>query len=258
MTEPSHADGVVLVTGAGRGIGRAIADAHAAAGARVIYLDQDAELAAEAAEAAAARGAATLGIAADVTDEAAVRAAVAGGGEAFGPITALINNAGISPKSGADGRKAPIWEMGADEWRRVVEVNLTGAFLCAAAVAPMMRTARRGAIVSLSSVAGRTFLDLVGVHYAATKAGLIGFTKHLAGELGPYNVTVNALAPGRIDTPLMRGTAASANEAARLATPLLRLGQPEDVGAVCLFLTSHAARFVTGQVIDVSGGWLMT
>jgi 3-oxoacyl-[acyl-carrier protein] reductase len=249
---------VVLVTGAGRGIGRAIADAHAGAGAKVIYLDQDAALATAAADAAAARGAATLGFAADVTDEVAVRAAVARGAEAFGPITALVNNAGISPKSGADGRKAPIWEMDAAEWRRVVEVNLTGAFLCAAAVAPMMRAARRGAIVSLSSVAGRTFLDLVGVHYAATKAGLIGFTKHLAGELGAYDITVNALAPGRIDTPLMRGTAAAANEAARLATPLQRLGQPDDVAAVCLFLTSAPARFVTGQVIDVSGGWLMT
>lgn len=258
MTELSHADSVVLVTGAGRGIGRAIADAHASTGARVIYLDQDAALATAAADAAAARSATTLALAADITNDDAVRAAVARGAEAFGPITALVNNAGISPKSGADGRKAPIWQMGADEWRRVVEVNLTGAFLCAAAVVPMMRKAGRGAIVSLSSVAGRTFLDLVGVHYAATKAGLIGFTKHLAGELGPDNITVNALAPGRIDTPLMRGTAAAANEAARLATPLQRLGQPEDVAAVCLFLTSGAARFVTGQVIDVSGGWLMT
>ncbi|MGB3274429.1 MAG: SDR family NAD(P)-dependent oxidoreductase [Xanthobacteraceae bacterium] len=258
MTDLSHADSVVLVTGAGRGIGRAIADAHASTGARVIYLDQDAALATAAADAAAARGATTLALAADITNDDAVRAAVARGAEAFGPITALVNNAGISPKSGADGRKAPIWQMGADEWRRVVEVNLTGAFLCAAAVVPMMRKAGRGAIVSLSSVAGRTFLDLVGVHYAATKAGLIGFTKHLAGELGPDNITVNALAPGRIDTPLMRGTAAAANEAARLATPLQRLGQPEDVAAVCLFLTSGAARFVTGQVIDVSGGWLMT
>lgn len=258
MTDLSHADSVVLVTGAGRGIGRAIADAHASTGARVIYLDQDAALATAAADAAAARGATTLALAADITNDDAVRAAVARGAEAFGPITALVNNAGISPKSGADGHKAPIWQMGADEWRRVVEVNLTGAFLCAAAVVPMMRKAGRGAIVSLSSVAGRTFLDLVGVHYAATKAGLIGFTKHLAGELGPDNITVNALAPGRIDTPLMRGTAAAANEAARLATPLQRLGQPEDVAAVCLFLTSGAARFVTGQVIDVSGGWLMT
>lgn len=258
MTPSSHPPNVVLVTGAGRGIGRAIADAHAAAGARVIYLDQDPALAAEAAKAAAARGAATLALVADVTDDTAVRAAVARGAEAFGPITALVNNAGISPKSGADGRKAHIWDMGAAEWRRVVDVNLTGAFLCTAAVVPMMRAAGRGSIVSLSSVAGRTYLDLVGVHYAATKAALIGFTKHLAGELGPDNITVNALAPGRIDTPLMRGSAAAANEAARLATPLQRLGQPEDVSAVCLFLTSGQARFVTGQVIDVSGGWLMT
>ncbi|HEY5125900.1 MAG TPA: SDR family NAD(P)-dependent oxidoreductase [Bradyrhizobium sp.] len=257
-TQLSHAGDVVVVTGAGRGIGRAIADAHATAGAKVIYLDQDAALAADAAKAAAAQGASSLALTADITDEAAVRAAIAQGADVFGPITALVNNAGISPKTGADERKAPIWRMDAAEWRRVVEVNLTGAFLCTAAVVPMMRSAGRGSIVSMSSVAGRTYLDLVGVHYAATKAALIGFTKHLAGELGDHNITVNALAPGRIDTPLMRGSAPQANEAARLATPLRRLGQPTDVAATCLFLTSDQARFVTGQVIDVSGGWLMT
>ena len=254
----SHAGQVVLVTGTGRGIGQAIADAHAAAGAKVVYLDHDPALAEAAAGAAAQRGARTLAVAADVADEDSVRAAVARSADAFGPITALINNAGISPKSGSDGRKAPVWEMKANEWRRVIDVNLTGAFLCASAVVPFMRTQKRGAIVSISSVAGRTYCDIVGVHYAASKAALIGFTKHLAGELGPYGITVNAVAPGRIDTPLMRGTAPEANEAARMATPLRRLGRPDDVAEMCLFLTSDRAAFVTGQVCDVAGGWLLT
>jgi len=254
----THHGKVVLVTGAGRGIGQAIADAHAAAGASVAYLDHDPKLAEAAAEAARGRGATTLAVAADVADEASVKAAVARVTEAFGPVTVLVNNAGISPKSGADGRRAKLGEMGADEWRRVLDVNLTGAFHCASAVVPGMRAARSGAIVSVSSVAGKTYCDIVGVHYAATKAALIGFTKHLAGELGPDGITVNAVAPGRIDTPLMRGTAPEANEAARMATPLRRLGSPDDVARTCLFLTSDDAAFVTGQVCDVAGGWLMT
>jgi 3-oxoacyl-[acyl-carrier protein] reductase len=254
----SHQGKVVLVTGAGRGIGQAIADAHAAAGASVAYLDHDAGLAAAAAEAAKGRGARSFAVAADVADEASVNAAVGRVAQALGPIGVLVNNAGISPKSGADGKRARLGEMPADEWRRVLDVNLTGAFLCTSAVIPFMRAAGRGAIVSVSSVAGKTYCDIVGVHYAATKAALIGFTKHLAGELGPEGITVNAVAPGRIDTPLMRGTAPEANEAARLATPLRRLGSSEDVAQTCLFLTSDNAAFVTGQVCDVAGGWLMT
>ncbi|MEP9376132.1 SDR family NAD(P)-dependent oxidoreductase [Aquabacter sp. CN5-332] len=254
----SHSGRVALVTGAGRGIGRAMADAHADAGAAVIYLDHDRELARAAAEDAAKRGAKAVGLAADVADFAAMAAAVEEGTDALGPIDILVSNAGISPKSGVDGRRADTWDMDAAEWRRVIDVNLTGAFNCVRLVAPGMRDLGRGRIVSTTSVAGRTFCDIVGVHYAASKAGLIGFTKHLAGELGPFGITVNAIAPGRIDTPLMRGTAPEANEAARLATPLRRLGSPEDVASTCLFLTSDAASFVTGQVVDVAGGWLMT
>ncbi|KZE34414.1 SDR family oxidoreductase [Chelatococcus daeguensis] len=254
----SHAGRVALVTGAGRGIGRAIADAHAAAGAGVIYLDHDRALAEEAARVAMARGWRAVAVAADVADEASVAAAVRHGTETLGPVTLLVNNAGISPKSGSAGGKAFVWEMQAAEWRRVLDVNLTGAFLVTRAVVPQMREAGYGRIVSISSVAGRTYCDIVSVHYAATKAALIGFTKHLAGELGPSGITVNAVAPGRIDTPLMRGTAAEANEAVRLATPLQRLGTPDEVAGMCLFLTSDKAAFVTGQVCDVAGGWLMT
>lgn len=254
----SHSGKVVLVTGAGRGIGRAIADAHADAGASVAYLDHDEALAQATAEAARGRGVRALAVAADVSDEEAVAAAVRRVSEALGPVGVLVNNAGISPKTGADGRRAVLGEMTPGEWRRVLDVNLTGAFLCASAVVPAMRAAGGGAIVNISSVTGRTYCDIVGVHYAATKAALIGLTKHLAGELGPDGITVNAVAPGRIDTPLMRGTAPEVNEAARLATPLRRLGTPEDVARTCLFLTSDAASFVTGQVCDVAGGWLMT
>ncbi|MBA4789366.1 MAG: SDR family oxidoreductase [Rhizobiales bacterium] len=254
----SHAGHVAFVTGAGRGIGRAMADAHADAGAAVAYVDHDLDLAREAADAASARGARAVGLVADVADFAALERAAEVARVALGPIDILVSNAGISPKSGADGRRADTFAMDPDEWRRVIDVNLTGTFNCVRLLAPGMVALKRGRIISTSSVAGRTFCDIVGVHYAASKAGLIGLTKHLAGELGPHGITVNALAPGRIDTPLMRGTASEANEAARLSTPLRRLGTPEDVAGTCLFLTSREAAFVTGQVVDVAGGWLMT
>ncbi|MFG1420959.1 SDR family oxidoreductase [Roseixanthobacter liquoris] len=254
----SHRGRVVLVTGSGRGIGRAMADAHADAGAAVAYLDHDPALAQEAADSAKARGVTAVAVAADVADYDAVAAAIGTATAALGPIDVLVNNAGISPKSGADKRRVDAFAMDPAEWRRVIDVNLTGAFNCTRVVLPGMRDLGRGRIVNVSSVAGRTYCDIVAVHYAASKAALIGFTKHLAGELGLLGITVNALAPGRIDTPLMRGTAPEANEAARMATPLRRLGSPEDVADTCLFLTSEQASFVTGQVVDVAGGWLLT
>lgn len=254
----SHQGRVVVVTGGGRGIGRAIADAHAAAGAAVAYLDHDASLADSAAADARMRGLKAIGVAADVANFKEVETAMKRVAEALGPIDVLINNAGISPKSGTDGKRALAWEMDPDEWRRVLDVNLTGAFNCTRAVLPGMKELGRGRIVSTSSVAGKTFCDIVGIHYAATKAALIGFTKHLAGEVGPFGITVNAVAPGRIDTPLMRGTANAANDAVKAITPMRRFGSPEEVADTVLFLTSDAARFVTGQTIDVAGGWLMT
>lgn len=110
----------------------------------------------------------------------------------------------------------------------------------------------------MSSVAGKAYLDIVAAHYSTTKAALIGLTRHLAGELGPHGITVNALAPGRIDTPMVAGAPKEANQVVIDTTPLRRLGTPAEVAQACLFLTSEQASFITGQVIDVAGGWLMT
>lgn len=256
MTARTHDDRVAIVTGAGRGIGQGIALMLAERGAKLGVLDVDPALARET---AAAIGAAAIGLACDVADLASVDGAFTAVEREFGPVDVLVNNAGISPKQ--QGRRADIQDMPPEEWRRVMAVNLDGAFHCVRRAVPAMIAARRGAIVNQSSVAGKTFygdFPLTGVHYAASKAGLIGFTKHLAGELGPHGITVNAIAPGRIDTPLMRGVAAEINESIRRDTPLGRLGTPEDVARAVCFLTGPDAAFVTGQTIDVAGGWMIT
>jgi 3-oxoacyl-[acyl-carrier protein] reductase len=252
----NHSNRVVLVTGAGSGIGLSIAEAFAQNGASVGILDFNKENVSSTVESLRSRGYWVHGCQADVSDYDVVRDACAEIEDVMGPIDTIINNAGISPKH--NGVRADAWDMDVDEWRRVVDVNLSGCFNTVRAVAPGMVKRGFGSIINMSSVAGRAYLPLVGVHYSTTKAALIGFTRHLAGELGPYGITVNAIAPGRIDTPLMRNVPDEVNQKALEQTPLGRFGLPEDVANLALFLTSAQGAFITGQVVDVAGGWLMT
>lgn len=245
MAGATHAGRVAIVTGAGRGIGAAIAAELAARGARVAALEADAGLAADA-------GA----ILCDVADRAAVDAACGRVEAELGPVDILVNNAGISPKH--EGRAALVQEMDPAEWDRVLAVNLTGAWNLIRRLSPGMVARRRGWIVNQSSIAGKAYTPIVACHYAATKAALIGLTRHLAGELGPHGILVNAVAPGRIATPMVAVAGGATNAAVAAETPLRRLGTPEEVARAVCFLTGPDAAFVTGQTLDVAGGWMMT
>ncbi|NQW10563.1 MAG: SDR family oxidoreductase [Alphaproteobacteria bacterium] len=255
ITDGSHRDRVVVVTGGGSGIGLGLVKAFAEAGSSVAVLDANTAAAHAAADAMTAAGHRAIAVGCDVADWSAVQAAATVVERAFGSAAILINNAGISPKH--DGKGAATLEMDPDEWNRVIAVNLTGVFHGVRAFGPAMATRGWGSIVNQSSVAAKNFIPVVGAHYPATKAALMGLTTHWAGELGPNGINVNALAPGRIDTPLAQGVPPEVNAAIVKATPLGRIGSPADVAAAALFLTSDAGHFVTGQTLDVAGGWMM-
>jgi 3-oxoacyl-[acyl-carrier protein] reductase len=241
---------VAIVTGAGQGIGRAIAMGMAREGASVVVADIDAANAESVQAEIAAAGGRALAIRTDVADEQSVESTVATALGKLGRLDILVNNAGIYLTS-------PVEEMAEEQWDRVIGVNLTGTFLCSRAVAPQMLAQGAGRIISLAS--GRAFLGArTAAHYAATKAGIIGFSRSLALELSPSGITVNVICPGVTDTAQPRGHMSEADMYAQAkAIPLGRIGEPDDLVGPAIFLASDAAGFITGQTIVVNGGFNM-
>jgi 2-hydroxycyclohexanecarboxyl-CoA dehydrogenase len=239
---------VVLVTGAGRGMGSAIAVRLAAEGAKVAVTDVDEKSAVN--TASALDGAA--GFRLDITDSAEVTSRVEEIVAALGPIDALVNNAGWD-------RMAPFLQTDEDLWERLIDINLRGPIRMTKTVLPQMVERQTGRIVNISSDAGRVG-SMGEAVYSACKAGIIGFGKTVAREVARYGVTVNAICPGPTDTPLLESVAEGNKkviESLKRAIPMRRLGLPEDIAGAVAFMVSDDAGFITGQTLSVSGGLTM-
>lgn len=239
---------VALVTGASRGIGKAIALALAAEGAKVVVNYASSSGAAEAVVAEIqSLGAEAIALKGDVSQESEVESLVKGTLEQWGRIDVLVNNAGIT-------RDTLLLRMKTEDWRSVIDLNLSGVFLCTRAVSKVMLKQKSGRIVNISSIVGE--MGNPGqANYAAAKAGVIGFTKSVAKELASRSITVNAVAPGFIETDMTHGLDA---EGLLKFIPLGRLGQAAEVAGVVTFLAADAAAgYITGQVINVDGGMVM-
>ena len=239
-----------LVTGASRGIGRAIALCLAAEGARVaINYAGNVKAAEEVKASVEAAGGTAILCQADIADSAAVEAMIADVVKEFGAIDILVNNAGIT-------RDALLMRMKDEDFAKVLDTNLKGVFYCTKAVSKLMMKKRSGRIVNMASVVG-----LVGnagqTNYAAAKAGVIGFSKSAAKELASRGITVNVVAPGFIGTDMTAGLPESVKEKMLTDIPLGRMGEPEDVANAVLFLASDQASYITGQVVNVDGGMVM-
>ena len=241
---------VAIVTGAGQGIGRALALGLAREGAKLAIADINEESATAVRNEIQAAGGTAFAVRTDVSNEDSVQTTVDKSLREFGKLDILVNNAGIFPVSSVE-------EMKDEDWDRVIGTNLVGAFLCSRAVAGKFLQQGSGRIISMTS--GRAFQGAKNAaHYAASKAGIIGFSKSLALELAPRQITVNVICPGITDTAQPRGHQSEEQIYAQAQKiPLGRIGQPEDLVGTAVFLASDAAAFITGQTVIVNGGSIM-
>ena len=242
------AGNAAIVTGAAQGIGNAIAERFADEGAAVVVADVNEEGASEAAADLEAAGADALAVGYDVTDRSDVRRLAEETVEAFGGVDVLVNNAGISTHG-------TFTELDGEDWDRIIGVNLTGVYNCSAAVVPEMVERGGGAVVNISSMAGRNISYHAAANYTASKWGVVGLTKHMAWDLGGSGVRVNALCPGSTLTPLTeQATEPEERAATSRKIPLARWADPGDIADGVVYLASDEADYVTGTVLEVDGG----
>lgn len=240
-------DQVALVSGAGNGIGRAIAEYLAQEGCRVAVLDRDGSAAQDVAAGIESRAGRAIALAVDVTDSCSVAEAVRATSEKLGGLHIVVNNAGFS-------MDAPVDSMSDEQWHKVLDVTLTGAFHCVRHAVPLLKAQGYGRIINMASRAH--FGDVNKTNYSSAKAGLIGMTKSLSLELGPLGVTVNAVAPGIIETPRLRALPylAGIEERSKAAMPIKRFGTVDEVARLVAFLASTHSGFISGEVVHISGG----
>jgi len=240
---------VVVITGAARGIGFAIAEAFATASATVLIIDIVPEAVEKAVAALQSRGAKVFGYVGNVTDSAGMEALFANIVAKYGSIDCLINNAGVT-------RDNLLIRMKEEEWQLVMDINLKGSFICTQKAFKHMMKARKGNIINIASVIG--LMGSAGqANYAASKGGLIAFTKSCAKEFAARNVRVNAVAPGFIETEMTSTLSQEIRAEYAKVIPLQKMGSPVDVANLCMFLASDASSYITGQTIAVDGGLTM-
>lgn len=243
---------VVMITGAERGMGRACAVAFAAQGAHVALIDVNATIQNEAAAAAEVGPGRVQAFQCDVSQASEVQTTVEAITRSLGPVDILVNNAGVLRTT------TPLENITEAEWDLVLDVNLKGMFLCARAVLPSMRERGWGRVINIASSAGRSTSELGGAHYTVSKTGVLGLTRHLAREYGPFGINAVSICPGLVETPMIREQASDEKLAHWLSQiPLGRFADPEEVADLVLFLASDSARYITGATIDFNGGSLL-
>ena len=243
-------DCVAIITGAGKGLGKSIAEEFYKEGALLALFDIQYDLVENLAKKLDSSGERVLAIKADVTDEMMIKDGMAKVFNKFGKIDILVNNAGIS-------LHRPTKEMSVEDFNKVININLNGPFICSKSVISYMEKQKRGKIVNIASLGGRTGRPGVGVNYAASKAGVIGLTQTLARELGPSGIYVNSICPGPILTEQTKQYSAEVFASWNVGRAIKKDGLPQDVADAAVFLSSNKSDWITGVTLDVNGGILM-